>query len=254
MKWAIEIIKTGLGKKNLIDLLAVLGYSVQEEDQSLLIHSPLLENCTLPQEVMEKAMQIRDAFTGPANIDPEFTVGGIIDYSTDDPKRLDFLDAKSAKSAFTVGKPSLSVLPPQDLSEEELSKWHADREKQKYQSTLESQLDRLVPAFNSSRALQVLVLLSLEQQTGETLYKIFELMVGSKNLTMRTQFLNQFNITDHEFDRFKDAVHNPNVSGNWARHAIPGKLHSNNPMTNNEAEVFIRNLANRWLNHIRTNQ
>jgi hypothetical protein len=43
------------------------------------------------------------------------------------------------------------------------------------------------------------------------------------------------------------AVHNPKVTRDWARHAYERKPRTVSPMTREEAEAFVRNLAERWL-------
>ena len=70
-------------------------------------------------------------------------------------------------------------------------------------------------------------------------------------LDNRNKFQNRYGIEKEEFNRFKDAVHNPMVTGAWARHAREEKLNSANPMTKNEAEQFVRQLASKWLDDIR---
>ena len=67
----------------------------------------------------------------------------------------------------------------------------------------------------------------------------------------RKSFHNEFNISKDEFTRFKDAVHNPLVSGDLARHAYEDAPRSENPMTIKEAEIFIQELADKWMTSIR---
>jgi hypothetical protein len=64
-------------------------------------------------------------------------------------------------------------------------------------------------------------------------------------------FHSQFGIPKADFDRFKDAVHNPVVSGDLARHAYPDSPKTANPMTLQEAESFVRALAKKWLASLR---
>ena len=253
MKWAVEVLKTELENKNLQDLLKALGFSLIESE-ALLITSPEFDQYTTAQEVWQQAKRIREAFTGPTNIDPGFTIGAVFDYSSDIPKRHSFIEAEAGLYGFTQGSGTASVQPPDGLTDGEIADWHVKREEQEYQLKLQKQRDKLESAYYSSRASQVLSLLSLEQQTGETLYKIYEIMVGSKIKSQRIQFRNQFGITEDQYNRFQDTVHNPDVSGNWARHGMPESLKSNDPMSKHEAEVFIRNLADRWLNYIRVSK
>ncbi len=50
---------------------------------------------------------------------------------------------------------------------------------------------------------------------------------------------------------FSDAVHNPVVSGDLARHAYEKDPKTSNPMTIREAETFVMQLAERWLASVR---
>jgi hypothetical protein len=95
----------------------------------------------------------------------------------------------------------------------------------------------------------VLELLADEQPTGDTLYKIYELAEG--HVGNRVAFQAKFGISKTEFERFQDAVHNPKVTGSWARHAYSKPLKSFNPMSKAEAEAFVRNLAEKWLDDMR---
>lgn len=87
--------------------------------------------------------------------------------------------------------------------------------------------------------------------TAETLYKIYELVEGHPR--KRKQFQAQFGVPKDEFDRFADAVHNPVVSGDLARHAYDYQPQTKNPMTIHEAEQFVVDLAKRWLASVRLN-
>lgn len=117
---------------------------------------------------------------------------------------------------------------------------------------LEDLLARLgyVPAFFSPRATRVLDLLSIESPTGEVLFKIYELMRGGRE--SRTAFGKQFGISDEDYKRFSDTVHKDSVSGDWARHAHGEPASTDQPMTKEEAEAFVRRIAKAWLQHIRT--
>jgi hypothetical protein len=211
--------------------------------------SPEIDRCASAADVFEAAKRVRAAFSGPAQIDPDFSLGSVIEYSFDPPKRHAFLEVNSAVSMQFVGSPTLTASPPKGLSDEQLKIWEEEQAERAYQAKLESQRARLEPAYRSARAGKVLELLAAENQTGESLWKIYELMEEYRN--NRRDFQKQFGVPEEQFQRFKDAVHNPNVSGDWARHAAAGKLNSGNPMSKREAETFIRGLATRWLAHVR---
>jgi len=95
----------------------------------------------------------------------------------------------------------------------------------------------------------VIELLAVNQPTAEAIYKIYELAEGHPN--NRADFRQQLDISQEQFNRFRDAVHNPSVTGDWARHAYHCKPKTSNPMTKGEAEAFVRAIAAKWLKSLR---
>lgn len=249
MRWAVEIQKTELDDRNLSDLLDGLGFALIDGSPFPAFTSREMEDCATASDVFEIGKRVREAFKGPANIDPHFELGRVVDYSSDPPKRHLFLEGQSAIVAVSSMKGTLTISPPKGLSEDELKLWEKERAERDYQLRLEGQRQKLEPAYRSTRARKVLELLAAENHRGETLWKIYELMEEHRN--NRKAFQKQFGVGDEQFRRFKDAVHNPNVSGDWARHAAADKLNSGNPMSKSEAERFIRDLATKWLAHVR---
>jgi hypothetical protein len=252
MKWAVEIQKTNLDRRNLIELLDGLGFAVIDGIQFPAFTSPEIDSCETAADVFDRAKQLRSAFTGPANIDPEFALGSVIDFSANPPKRHGFLEVEPAVINVTFGSPTITISPPKGLSAEKLEMWEREHAEQQYQNKLEGQRARLEPAFRSPRAAKVLELLSIEKPSGETIYKIYELAEGPP--TNRSAFLAQFGVSKDQFRRFQDAVHNPKVSGDWARHAYEDTPKTNNPMSRAEAEHFVRQIAAKWLDFVRTSR
>lgn len=250
MKWAVEVQCTTLDRRNLGDLLAGLGFSLVDGVQFPAFTSPELDQCNSAAEVFEVGKKVRDAFRGPAQIDPQFTLGSVEDYSSTPPRRHAFLGVQPAVHTMTMGAATLTVGPPAGLLPEELETWRRDREEQEYQSRLDAQRKRLEPAYLEARAVKVLDYLATVAPRAEVLYKIYELI--EEHPDYRTAFHAKFGIPANEFRRFKDTVHNPAVSGDWARHAYLDTPKTPNPMSKSEAESFVRTLADRWLAHIRT--
>lgn len=249
MKWAIEIQKTSLPRRNLSDLLQGLGFSLIKGIEYPALASSAIDACGSAAEAFEIAKEVRAAFKGSAKIDPEFQLGSVIDYSTTPPRRHAFLEVDSCVMKITVGTPTLSISPPSGLSPTDLEKWNEEYEERQYQASLERQRALLEPAYQNPRAAKAIDMLCIEAPSGETLYKIYELAEGHPS--NRAAFQSQFGIHKDQFNRFKDAVHNPSVSGDWARHAHPQKLNSTDPMTKPEAEQFVRSVAEMWLQSIR---
>jgi hypothetical protein len=249
VKWAIEIQKTGLEKRNLTDLLNGLGFELVEGIEYPALASLEIDACLTPADAFEKAKAVREAFKGPAQIDPDFVLGSVIDYSTSPPRRHAFLEVDSCIMTMTMGTPTITISPPKGLSPTELEQWQAEYEERQYQAKLERQRSKLEPAYLNERAAKVIELLSVDKPRAEILYKIYELAEGHPY--NRTDFHQQFGITPNQFDRFRDAVHNPSVTGDWARHAYHDKPRTSNPMTQGEAEAFVREISVKWLKSLR---
>jgi hypothetical protein len=249
MKWAVEIQKTSLERRNLEDLLNGLGFALIEGIQFPAFTSLEIDDCDTAAAVFEKAKLIRAGFTGPAQIDPDFALGSVIDYSFDPPRRHAFLEVQSAIMKHSVGTVTLKVLPPKDLSNDELKIWEDEHSEMDYQAKLEQQRSKLEPAYRNPRAAKVLELLSIENPSAEIIYKIYELAEGHPN--NRAAFHAQFGVSKAQFDRFRDAVHNPMVTGDWARHAYEELPKTKNPMSKGEAEQFVRKIASEWLKYVR---
>lgn len=253
IKWAVEIQKTTLKQRILADLLNGLGFSILDGIEFPAFTSLLINSCSNDQQVFEIAKQLRSAFyCGTPQIDSQFTLGAVINYSANPPRRNHFLEGESVTCRSTVGTSTVTVTPPRGLSEKELEIWQAEKADSEYQTKLKHQRSRLEPAFWSNRAKKVLELLAIEQQSGEILWKIYELaQAGAGN---RENFHDQFCISKDQFDRFKDAVHSPYVSGDLARHAYGRRPKTTNPMSLPEAKQFIHHIAYQWLKSVQTNK
>jgi hypothetical protein len=250
MRWVFEVGRTALEPHNLIDLVEDLGYKpVEVPGQQIVLGSDEMEIYSSPEEVWEQAKGLRELMVSVTEIDKAFAIGAVLDMSSDPPKRHIFLEVESLAVEATMGSAALTVLPPAGLSEEQLAEWAERRAEQRYQSQLEAQKTRLVPAFKEPRAAKLLQLLKQKPHTGESLYKIYELAEGHPS--QRRTFQSQFGISKVEFNRFADAVHNPAVSGLLARHAYQSKPKTPNPMSMGEARSFVVGLAMRWLASLR---
>lgn len=250
MKWAFQIEQTTLDRRNLEDLLARIGFhpaDISGFDNAF--WSQEFEGFENASQVWEKAKRIRDLFVEVTEIDKDFALGPVLDLSFEKPKRHHFLEAKSGIIVTTGMDAILTVSPPDNLSKEELIEYNKRRAEQEYKTKLETQLAKLEPAFREPRASKLLQLLKRSIHRGETLYKIYELAEGHPS--HRKEFHKRFGISDIDFKRFSDAVHNPVVSGEFARHAYEDRPKTDNPMTIEEAKSFVMDVAKRWLASLR---
>ena len=137
MKWAFEVQRTGLGPRNLIDLVECLGYKpVEIPGRQIVLCSDSMESYSTPGEVWEQAKRLRELMVGVAEIDKEFAIGPVLDMSSDPPKAHHFAEVEPLVVKVTMGTPTLTVLPPAGLSEEELAEWTERKAEQEYQSKL----------------------------------------------------------------------------------------------------------------------
>jgi len=246
MKWAFQIERTTLDHRNLYDLLGSIGYQPADvPGLELVFWSRRLDSCTNADEVWEEAKRLRELVSEVTEIDPKMVLGPVLDLSSSKPKRYQFLEAKSGIIATASCSGTLTVSPPVGLSAEQLAEWNNRRAEREYQARLEVQRAKLVPAFREPRAVKVLKLLNQGSHTGESLYKIYEL--AEEHPSHRRDFHERFGITESEFRRFTDTVHNPVVSGELARHAYEDEPKTSNPMSFSEAQTFVFGIAKRWL-------
>jgi hypothetical protein len=210
--------------------------------------STSLEACENAGEVWEEAKRLRELISKVTEIDSEFVLGPVINLSSGIPKRNHFIEEPLICN-ITMSTPTLTVSPPSNLSAEQLSDWNRRQSEQEYQNKLEAQRAKIEPAFREPRAAKLLQLLKRDSHSGESLYKIYELAEG--HLSCRKEFQNKFSISKIEFRRFSDAVHNPVISGELARHAYEDKPKTTNPMSINEAESFAVGIGRRWLASLR---
>lgn len=248
MRWAIEIKKTSLERRNLSDLLHRLGFNIVEGIKYPALTSPKIDSCLTAMDVFNESKDVQEKFD-VAQVDTDFTLGAVIDYSTNPPREHVFVELCDT---VRVGDECfVTVLPPKGLSPTELEQWKMKREEQEYQAKLEQQVSNLEPLFSckGKEAVRVSKLLSTDKPNGEILYKIYEIAEGHRD--NRKMFHPLFGIDEDQFKRFKDAIHNPSVTGDFARHGYHDNPKTSNPMTKEEAESFVRDIANKWLQSLR---
>jgi len=102
MKWAVEIQKTNLEASNLGDLLGSLGFSLIDGIEYPAFTSAKINTCNTAADVFEIAKNLRDTFTGPAQIASTFTLGAVIDYSSEPPKRHHFAEVQPLKIKMKI--------------------------------------------------------------------------------------------------------------------------------------------------------
>ena len=112
MKWAVEVLNTGLDKPNLIDLLKKIGYHLIHKNDSYVIYSEKLDKFQNTDEVWTEAQKTAYALNGPSSTDPQFKLGALIDYSNGFPKMTHFIKANSILVQMNITSPKAQSLPP----------------------------------------------------------------------------------------------------------------------------------------------
>jgi len=136
MKWTVEVQRIGLDRRNFEDLLAGLGFSLIDGVQYPALWSPEMVQCNTAAEAFELAKKVRGAFAGPSQVDPEFTLGSVVDYTFSPARRHAFLEAQCCVSMAMVGTVTISVGTPTGLSAAELEAWQKNRVEQECQTKL----------------------------------------------------------------------------------------------------------------------
>ena len=88
MRWAFQIERTTLDRRNLFDLIDSLGYPTggRFRTSRSVLWSTSLEACTDAGEVWEEAKLVRELVSEVTEIDPEFVLGPVLDLSSGVPK------------------------------------------------------------------------------------------------------------------------------------------------------------------------
>lgn len=242
MLWSLVISDTSLDSRLLGDLLAELDIAVFQYEGRTEITSPSWDQVQTADEIWEIAKRLGDAIK-PVLASDTLQFAFIREWRNEAfVKNHSFWPTASLVATGHMTATGFG-LPPAHFTDEQKAEWIAAQVEQRYQSELREKRTRLKAAYHDERAQKVMEILSEDVQTGLSLFKIYELIKGTQGTA---KFHAQFHISNDDFDRFRDAVHNPAVHGDFARHAIPGPPRTTNPMTQDEAISFVTDLANAW--------
>jgi hypothetical protein len=246
MKWRVEILGSKGGDRLLKDVLRKLSIDVVEEDGTNFLVSERFEALDKYTEVHELASRVGETIEEVSKYDDELTLGlqlgSVIEEREDGSRRNHYfvtpLNAAVAVSMTMV--PSVSVLSRQALSEEELKQIEEERKEGEYQQLSRRAISRLVSAFTDSKALQVQRLLNgdLTPQTLGHLADLIQDDLGNGIASLASS---------NQWSRFFRSINHPAVFGEQARHIVSSEEPPPNPMRLSEAQHFIRQVANAWL-------
>lgn len=245
MRWAVKIEQTSLSERNLADILETLGFKREEIADCPVLAGDAFDACDGVVAAFELAKKVSQALSGASQVDPNFRLGAVFDLSRRPPSCCHLLEARGTVSPSEQGQARLTVGPPAGLTSHAEAAWQVAQAEAQYQQHLHNQSVRAKACFRSAKVEKALVLLAESALTGEILYKVYELAEGHPK--RRREFHKQMNISQSEFNRFKDAIHNPTVTGDWARHAYEDQPRTDRPMSRRDAERFVRAIVQQWI-------
>lgn len=248
MRWQVAISDFKGDLRLLRDVLAGLSAGLIEEDGQLFLTSAEFEALGKSGDVHTQATRIVAAINGANYGDLadwlRLTLGSLVAEQKEDGRRLKHhvLVLEAAEFHVTGHSAALFVGANANLPEDDRKRIEADLKEREYQRHLRTAKSRVRSAYRDDQARKVQQLLQAELDT-QTLYHIFEIVRGD----MKGAF--EKLATKDQQARFTHSMNHPKVLGEKARHAVSTTQPPSNPMRLDEARQFIRNLAERWMEH-----
>ena len=180
-------------------------------------------------------------FNYPSQIELTFSIGSVLERTTGGGwRRHHFLEVNDGIQLQEASHVALTVAPAVRLSEEERQRLEAQRQEQEYQRLRATAVSRIAPALADDRALTVQRLVHGEL-TPISLGHVADLIQDELGALV-TQLA-----STNQWMRFYRSINHPTVFGEKARHIVSKVEPPPNPMTLDEARLFIRDVASRWL-------
>jgi hypothetical protein len=251
MPWAVQITWEGDDRRLLDDLLGALDVALTEVEETLCVTSARFDALGSAAEVYELAQRLAAAFRLSADANPgiEIKIGTAVYEMA--------ADGKVAKNAFTTASfrgggrmtltgfaPTILIQPADRLSEAEKEAARARQAETEYQARLVRISTRVRAAFVNERAAKVQRLLAKQTLDTTIMNLVEELITADLGRTWAPLHLEKQRV------RFARSIGHPETFGDQARHATSKQKPHPNPMLPVEAEMFVREAAERWYRHI----
>jgi hypothetical protein len=248
MRWRVEITKQNGDDRLLRDVLEARSIRLHEEaGKRFLVGDPFEalptagEVHALASRVQSIATEIEDAHS---DIPIGFQIGHVLEELDHGERQMHvFLSPRGTAMCFGMGAPSLTVERGLSLSEADRRRIEEEEREEAYQKNRRKATSLLVSALDNERALQVQRLLR-KQLTSQTMWHIAELIQADMGSAMKDL------VSRNEKARFDRSINHPDVFGEQARHIISQQEPPPKPMSMDEAQAFIRDLAARWLERL----
>jgi hypothetical protein len=251
VSWIVEITKSSLPVEDLETILHSMGCVIARRPTNACVSHLHIDQHVTSEEAFAAAARVRAALRGPGLPDPEFEVGAVVDQSTG--QRHYRMESAAGRITLTGHAVMLHIAATASLLPEE-------REAAQFRQAEAEHTRRLVlmsrnarAAYKRDEAKIVLELLQRPTFDSKAVWGVWESIKACFRGHGEDACRNHFGISLDEFQRFKEAVQKPAVSGEWARHVVGQPPTTANPMSIAEAKEFIRRVAERWLDDVAAN-
>lgn len=223
-------------------MLAKLGVTLDLTRNPTRIAGEIFESLTTAGAVLERATEIFQAIETAADSDPNMrcSLGWRVFERIDDGSEQThaFGTAHAVGHAIATACGTVQVNP--EISPEERAAKAARQREAEYQARLRRVATRAISSLRSAAVARVQRLLrdpTSSVHTMNTIAEIVEHDLEGKLGKLRLQ---------SQFDRFNASINHPAIMGENARHAVAKAAPHPDPMSLEEAQAFIRELAERW--------
>lgn len=251
MKWLVEIVDIVADQRLFTDVLTRLNMALHLEDTQTYLIGDAFDLLSTSSEVRKLAERLRDVLSEGTHDFPSssirFSLGDIYEQEHGGRRRRDItIQPGGAMVSIVAGGGPISVSksdPTKKISEEVQAGLEAEYRECQYQEKLNQVLRGVLPAFQNEHARKVQRYLR-QEPTPLRLYQIYELIkadLGGEDKNLDSL------VSKTERSRFRLSVNHQDVFGDDSRHAALNTEPPEKPMSLDEAQAFIREMANVWL-------
>jgi hypothetical protein len=244
MRWRVSVSSLPDDSRLLQELLAPLGFSLIAEDSGDFLVGDIFEPEQSAEAVYKTATHLEEVASEIERGDPaaqcKFKTGSVFERAENGSWRQHAfakLEARAFAIATATGILSVST---SNLSEEEGLRLEQRRKELEFRSLRERTVPKFASAFRYPHALQVQQLLrsELDPLTLGHIADIVEDDLGAAITQLSSR---------NQWTRFRRSINHPDVFGVNARHIVSSVEPPPDPMTLDEAQAFVRDIARQWL-------
>jgi hypothetical protein len=248
-RWHVEINRQGNDQRLLEDVLAGFDVEIEQTERGWFLVSDRFEVLSGSGEVRALAVKIAAALelAGRDNSAIKFDVGSLILEHREDGSigqhRSIIADGVASLSMTALGI-AVTIRPSASLSAAEQQQAHQRQLEQEHRQRAERLSHRALAAFKNEAATRIQRWLAATELDTTTMNAIAELI--EENMGSARKDLDR----EREFGRFFGSINHQEIFGDQARHATSAMEPHPKPMSPAEAQVFIRDVAERWFKHV----